>query len=171
MDELINGVFKSTHNEKTKKQIFKKMRISASNSLVKMNEIQRQNLLQICIHYFLYGTEFDCQEALSLLNSFLPICHEDSYQIFTDHFFGNIVLGKYFSQFSEAETENTSSHITIPISRRLWLIEMLLDTFDKKAMKKQHIYIQIHMKTEAIRLLYDCLDHKSFAQLSSFLLK
>jgi len=171
MDDIIKGLFKSDHNEKTKKQIFKKMRVSASASLANMSEIQQTNLLNICIHYFLFGTEFDSQEALSLLNSYLPICHQDCFKIFSDEFFGNIVIGKYFSEYSQTETENASSQITISILRRLILIELLLDIFRHRTMKKQNIYIQIHMKTEAIRLLYDCLEHKSFAAMCSFLLK
>ena len=171
MDQIINGLFKSTHSEKTKKQLFKAMRVSATSSLAKMNDTEQTKLINVCMHYALFGTDFDSQEAVSLLNSYLSICHNECFKLFTDDFFGNIVIGKYFSEFSEVETENTSSQLTVEISRRLSLIKLLLNIFAKKTMKPQLMYVQIHIKTEAIRLLYDCLDHKSFAGMCSFLLQ
>ena len=171
MDKIIQGLFKSTHPDKVKKQIFKKMRLSALSNIASLSPDQQRNLLEVCNHYILFGTDFDHEEGMLLLRSYLPSCNEECFDIFSDQFFGNIVIGKHLSDFSKTETENTSSHLIIDIARRILLIGLLLETFKKRSIKKLQICIQVHVKTEAIRLLYNCLDHKTFALLCSFLLK
>ena len=168
---IIVGLFKSIHPDKVKKQIFKKMRLTASSHFAQLNDEKEKKLIEVCIHYTLFGSDFDNQEALLLLQAYLPLCKEECFSIFSDQFFGNLVLGKYLSEFSVKEIGNAVSHLQIDIIRRLSLVDLLLELFRQKQMHSLETFIQIHMQTEAIRLLYDCIDHTSFAAFCSFLLK
>ena len=170
MDNIVVGLFQSAQPDKVKRQIFRKMRLSAANSFAKLPHDRQKNLLNTCVHYILLGSDFDHQESLLWLNILLSDCQIESYNIFTDNFFGNIVLGKYYSNFSQNEMDD-ASQIPVSILRRITLIDFLMDICKQKKVRTIQIFIQIHIKTEAIRLLYECNNHKEFAMLCSFLLK
>ncbi|CAK8683648.1 unnamed protein product [Clavelina lepadiformis] len=172
MDDLVKGLFQSEHPENTKRQILKKLRISTRTSILKMPVERLENLVKICIHYCLYGTEFECNEATLLGRDVFPqtlAIVQD--KLLTSTAIGLLIEGNW-SQFvlmneelPQFEYEDTS----VSIYRRIVLIRMFLDICELKSIEPAKKTIQIHVKSEVIRLLYSSQDHQTFSEICRLL--
>jgi len=170
MEALIKGIFSSNYPDGVKIRVLKSIKKSAPRTLAQETFEQKEKAIYVCLMYIFDGNDFENREAKVLFEVILSHCLEVIGQIFSTSVIEELLDGIWKSKYPYSiSNEENEIYIVpnIPIVKRVTVFSCLLCQEMEEPTLHQQIFLSV--QTEAIKLLYSCHDHSSFAQVCHFL--